>query len=95
MSTPSSLTPLPVAVPLAGAALMACLRKWLSRAIADSIGILFSGATLAISSLLLWKAIHAPGVYWFGYWFPRDSMAFGIGFVAEPIGASLAVLAAL
>ncbi|HEX3892523.1 MAG TPA: proton-conducting transporter membrane subunit [Terracidiphilus sp.] len=94
MNAPSFLTPLPVAVPLVGAALMACLRKWLSRAAADSIGILFSGATLAISSLLLLRAIHGPSVYWLGYWFPRGSMALGIGLVAEPIGAGLAVLAA-
>jgi multicomponent Na+:H+ antiporter subunit D len=33
-------------------------------------------------------------VYWFGYWFPRGSMALGIGFVADPISAGLAVLAA-
>jgi multicomponent Na+:H+ antiporter subunit D len=95
VTAPFSLTPLPVAVPLAGAALMACLRKWLSRAAADSIGIFFAGATLAISSLLLLRAIHAPGRYWFGYWFPRGSMALGIGFAVEPIGASLAVLAAI
>lgn len=95
MSALSSLTPLPVAVPLVGAALMACLRKWLSRAVADSIVIFFAGATLAVSSLLLWRALHAPLTYWFGYWFPRGSVALGIGFVAEPIGASLAVLAAI
>ncbi|HEY1579955.1 MAG TPA: proton-conducting transporter membrane subunit [Terracidiphilus sp.] len=94
MSAPSLLTPLPVAVPLVGAALLACLRRWLSRAAADSIAILFSGATLAISCCLLSRAIHGPSVYWFGYWFPRGSMALGIGLVAEPVGAGLAVLAA-
>lgn len=94
MSVPSAITPLPVAVPLVGAALIACLRKWLSRAVADLLGILFSGATLVISSLLLRSAIHTPTVYWFGYWFPRGSMALGIGFVADPISAGLAVLAA-
>ncbi len=94
MSVPSSFTPLPIAVPLVGAALIACLRKWLSRALADLLGILFSGATLTISSLLLWRAIHGPSVYWFGNWFPRGSMVLGIGFVADPVSTGLAVLAA-
>jgi multicomponent Na+:H+ antiporter subunit D len=84
---------LPVAVPLAGAALMACLRKWFNRAMADSLGIVLAGATLAISCLLLARVVHGDSVYWFGNWFPRGSIVLGIGFVADPIGAGLAVLA--
>lgn len=72
---------------------MACLRKRLSRTVADSIGILAAGLTLAISSLLLANVIHGPAVYWFGNWFPRGSIVLGISFVADPISAGLAVLA--
>jgi multicomponent Na+:H+ antiporter subunit D len=89
----SALTPLPVAVPLVGAALMACLRKWLSRTVADSIGILIGALTLGVSCLLLAKVVHAPIVYWFGNWFPRGSVILGISFVADPISVGLAVLA--
>ncbi|HEY6464713.1 MAG TPA: hypothetical protein VIY69_01900, partial [Candidatus Acidoferrales bacterium] len=93
MSVSSSLTPLPVAVPLLGAALIACLRRWLSRAAADSLGISLAAITLAVSSLLLAHVIHGPSVYWFGNWHPRGSIILGIGFVAEPISAGLSVLA--
>jgi multicomponent Na+:H+ antiporter subunit D len=93
VSAPSPLTPLPVAVPLAGAALIACLRKWLSRAMADCLGIALAGATLAVSYMLLARAAHGDSVYWFGNWFPRGSIVLGIGFVADPISVGLAVLA--
>lgn len=93
MSDPSLLTPLPVAVPLVGAALMACLRKWLSRAWADSLGICFAALTVAISISLLIRVVHAPSVYWFGNWYPRGSMVLGISFVADPISAGLTTLA--
>jgi len=89
----SPFTPLPVAVPLIGAALLACLRRWLSRAAADSVGIGFAALTLGVSCFLLAKVIHAPNVYWFGNWFPRGSVVLGISFVADPISAGLAVLA--
>jgi multicomponent Na+:H+ antiporter subunit D len=90
---PSPLTPMPVALPLMGAALIACLRKWLNRAVADSMGILFAALTLGVSCFLLAKVLHAPGVYWFGNWFPRGSVVLGISFVADPISVGLAVLA--
>jgi len=88
-----SLTPLPVVVPMAGAAVMAGLRKWLSRATVDSLGILFSAITLAVSICLLSGAVHAPMVYWFGNWHPRGSVILGIGFVVDPVSAGLTVLA--
>jgi multicomponent Na+:H+ antiporter subunit D len=95
MNYPSALTPLPVAVPLAGAAVLACLRKWLSRAVADAVVIAFASATLIISAMLLVHSTHGATVYWFGNWFPRGSVVLGIGFLVEPVGAGLATLAAL
>lgn len=93
MTAPSPLTPLPVAVPLAGAALLACLRKWLNRTVADTLGIALAAATLLISCFLLASAMHGNSIYWFGNWFPRYSIVLGIGFAVEPIGVGLAVLA--
>jgi multicomponent Na+:H+ antiporter subunit D len=87
------LTPLPVALPLVGAALIACLRRWLSRAAVDSVAIAVCAISLLISSLLLVNALHGPSVYWFGNWQPRGSVVLGIAFVADPISAGLAVLA--
>ncbi len=92
---PSNLPPLPVAVPLLGAALIAATRKWLPRAAADSLGILFGAATLAITTTLLLHAAHSSQVYWFGNWYPRGPMVLGIAFVVDPIGAGLAMLASL
>jgi multicomponent Na+:H+ antiporter subunit D len=78
-----------------GAAVLAALRKWLSRALADSIGILVALATLILTSILLVHATHGTTVYWFGNWHPSGSMVIGITFVVDIVGAGLATLAAL
>ena len=95
MPFPTALTPLPVVLPMLGAAVLAALRKWLPRAFADSIGILVALATLILTSLLLIHATHATTIYWFGNWHPRGSMVIGITFVVDIAGAGLAALAAL
>ena len=89
-----ALIPLPIVVPMIGAALCAALRKWLPRSAADGIGIGFAFITFAIAAAILRDATHGPSMYWFGNWYPRGSMVLGIGFVVEPIGAGLATLAA-
>lgn len=62
----------------------------------DALGILISFATLGLTIVLLAGAVHhGASVYWLGGWWPRGSMALGIGMLIEPIGAGLAVLAAL
>jgi multicomponent Na+:H+ antiporter subunit D len=96
-STNPSISPaLVVAVPLLGAALLAAARKILSRVATDALGILISIATLGLSTILLLGTVHhGASVYWLGGWWPRGSMALGIGMVIEPIGTGLAVLAAL
>ena len=94
-SHPSNLAPLPIALPLLGAALIAATRKWLSRAAADTLSIVFAALTLAITTSLLIQSTHATEVYWFGDWYPRGSMVLGIAFVVDPIAAGLATLAAL
>lgn len=93
MSASSSITPLPVAVPLLGAALMACLRKWLNRTAADILAISLAALTLAICSVLLFNTLHGPSVYWFGNWYPRGSVVLGISFAADPISVGVATLA--
>jgi multicomponent Na+:H+ antiporter subunit D len=96
MSNPPISPALAVAVPLLGAAILTGVRKWFNRAAIDSLALLFAVSTLAISTwLLLSAAHHGASVYWMGGWWPRGSMALGIGFVIEPIGTGLAVLAAL
>ena len=90
---PSPLPPLPVVIPLLGAALLGALRKFLGRTAADSVGLLLSASAVVASALLLHRTLAGPVVYWFGNWYPRGSVVLGISFLAEPIGAALALLA--
>ncbi|MGI4827982.1 MAG: complex I subunit 5 family protein [Janthinobacterium lividum] len=89
----NNLPPLPVVIPLLGAATLAGLRSWLSRRVMDSCVIAVAAIHVAICCLLLRDATAHTLVYWFGNWFPRGSMVLGIGFVVDPIAASLALLA--
>ena len=84
------LPPLPVAIPLAVAAILAALNAHVPRRVGEWASILATAATGAISLELLAISSHAPIVYWFGGWFPRSGMALGISFVIDPIGAGLA-----
>lgn len=84
---------LPVAVPLLCAALLAALRKWLPRWAIDILAILAAFFNVVICAWLLYLSMQHNIVYWFGNWFPRGRMVIGIGFLVEPIGASLATLA--
>jgi multicomponent Na+:H+ antiporter subunit D len=69
------------------------LRKTLNRTAADILAILLATVALSVSCLLLASAVRGDSVYWFGNWFPRGTIVLGIGFMADPIGAGLAVLA--
>ena len=91
----SPLPALPVALPLLGAGLLAALRKWLSRAAADSLSIAVAAGTLISSLLLLSHALQHTQVYWFGNWYPRGSVVLGITFVVDPAAAGLSSLAGL
>src|ERR1700761_2797000 len=91
----SPLPALPVAFPLLGAGLLAALRKWLSRAAADSLGIAVAAATLISSLLLLSRVLQHTQIYWFGNWYPRGSAVLGITLVVDPVAAGLSTLAGL
>ena len=84
-----------VAVPLIAAAVLAGLRKWLPRWAHDLTALLTAAANLGIALAWTLHALHRTDVYWFGNWFPRGTMAIGIGFVMDAAGCGLAALAAL
>ncbi len=88
------LTPLPVVLPLLGAATLAALRKVLGRAGADSLAIAVSAAVLGCCASLLKISLAHTIIYWFGGWFPRGAQAVGIAFAVDPAGAGTATLAA-
>lgn len=85
---------LPVAVPMLCAALLAALRKWLPRWLIDLLAVLAAAFNLVLCLWLLHLSWTRSIVYWFGNWFPRGHMVLGIGFVVDPVGAALAVMAA-
>lgn len=85
---------LPVAVPLLGAAAIAALRRWLPRFAIDLVAVLVALFNLVACLRLLHLSWTKSIVYWFGNWFPRGHMVVGIGFLIDPVGATLAVVAA-
>lgn len=91
----TNLAPLPVAIPLSVAAVLAALNGHLPKRVAEAISIISVVATGVICSDLFLIAQHAPIVYWFGGWTPRAGMALGISFVIDPMGAGLATFVCL
>jgi multicomponent Na+:H+ antiporter subunit D len=89
------LAPLPVAIPLAIAAILAALNGHLPRRVADAASILATVAAGVISLDLMAISGQAPIVYWFGGWAPRAGMALGISFTIDPMGAGLAAFVCL
>jgi multicomponent Na+:H+ antiporter subunit D len=89
----SWLLPLPVAVPLAGAAMLAATGRWLPEWVKEYPALLVSAATTVCSILVLTHTERTDVVHWHGGWQPRHGVAIGIAFVAEPIGAGMAALA--
>jgi multicomponent Na+:H+ antiporter subunit D len=87
------LPPLPVAIPLAIAALLAGLNHFIKRRLSWAIAVLAAAANLGICIELLLQSKTNTIVYWFGSWQPRHGVALGISFVIDPIGAGLACVA--
>jgi multicomponent Na+:H+ antiporter subunit D len=88
----STLLAFPVALPLAGATLVALTGDWTPNRFKDYPAIAAAAATMIVSIVILARSEDDTLVHWFGGWEPRDGLALGIGFVAEPIGAGIAAL---
>ncbi len=89
----TALAPLPVALPLIVAALLAAGRHWWPRRLADGFAIGTALANVAITAHLLLLARSHPIVYWMGGWYPRGNIAIGISLAIDPMGAGLALFA--
>lgn len=93
--TANVLAPLCVAVPLLCAALIAPFTKhmprWLTCAIASAASLSVVGMSVA---LVLYTSAHGPVVHWFGGWTPRHTLAIGISFSVDTMGAGLATFIA-
>ena len=87
------IVPLPVAIPLIGAALITATDSMLPRVAKDAIGIVCAGATLAFGIVLSFESGRHELVHWFGGWKPRGGLAIGIAFNVDPLGAAMCALA--
>jgi multicomponent Na+:H+ antiporter subunit D len=90
------MTPLPVLLPLAMAALLVALEsmprnKWLL----DILAMATTLAVLCLDLVLLVRSFTGTIVYWFGGWRPMAGFPVGIAFSVDPAGAGFAALAAL
>ncbi len=90
-----NIVPLPVVVPLAGAAVILFLNTVLPHRAAQAVTLLFVLAEVALSAALLHQARSGTIVYWFGGWTPRRGVALGISFTVDQIGAGGALLAGI
>lgn len=88
------LPPLVVVVPLAVAALLLMTSHLLPRPVPDVAALVTTLAAVAASVFMAGRSMQHPLVYWFGGWVPRAGLPPGIGFVVEPVGATLAAFIA-
>lgn len=95
MSASDSFVALAVAVPLGAAALLAGANRVLGRSIRDLVALGAAAATAGLAAVALAESAHRPIVYWFGGWRPVKGTVIGVDYVVDPLGAGLALLAAL
>jgi multicomponent Na+:H+ antiporter subunit D len=85
--------PLPVAIPLLTAAFVAVTQPAVPRRVQNALGLLACAGATACSLLVMVQAQAGQQLHWFGGWHPRHSLAIGIAFTGDPLGAAMAALA--
>ena len=86
------LLPLPVAGPMAFAALLLMLGHYLPKHLPDVVATLVALFAAFCCGLLAYRAGHRPIVVWFGNWVPRHGLTLGIAFAADRVSALIATL---
>ncbi len=89
------ILPLPVAGPMAVAALMLMLGHFLPRHVPDTIATLTAVIAGLFCALLAVRAGQGPITAWFGGWTPRQGMTLGIAFSADRASATIAAFTCL
>ena len=91
-----TLSPLPVAVPLAVAAVLLAISKKLPGRAPDVLAIAAAAATFVICIMLARAAaVAGPITYWFGQWHMIGDQVVGISFVIDMASAGVGALVAL
>ena len=85
--------PLPAAIPLIAAALLVATGHVAPRRLQDGLAIAAAAAATGFAAVVLAASQDGTVLHWFGGWHPRGGVAFGVAFVADPLGAGMAVLA--
>jgi multicomponent Na+:H+ antiporter subunit D len=88
------LVPLPVAIPLLVAALLAATSAWTPRILLDTAAVLTGLVVIGLCATLVVFSAHGNLVYAFGGWQPRRGVVLGILFDVDPLGAGMAALVA-
>jgi multicomponent Na+:H+ antiporter subunit D len=91
----SAVIPASIAVPLAGAALLAGFSRLLPRWARDLIAIAVAVATTTLTLILMAASAGHPMIYWFSGWRPSAGMVVGVDYAVGPLGAGMASLAGL
>jgi multicomponent Na+:H+ antiporter subunit D len=89
-----TLAPLPVVIPLLGAALLVALHVIARRRLADVIATATAAGVTVMCAVLLSGSLDERIVVWFGGWRPRGQLVMGVAFVIDPLGAGMATLCA-
>jgi multicomponent Na+:H+ antiporter subunit D len=89
------ITALPVVVPMLAAALLVAVRHWAPRLFNDAAATGVALTSVTLGAILLVRAVHHPFAYWMGGWRPNHMVTIGISFSIDPLGAGMAVLAAI
>ncbi len=95
MISDTVLLPLPVAGPMAVAAILLILGHVLPKHVPDAVATLVALAAGACCATLAVRAGHGPIVEWFGGWVPRKGVTLGIAFAADRASATIATLVCL
>jgi multicomponent Na+:H+ antiporter subunit D len=93
--TATAFAPTAVAVPLLVACLLAAVGRVLPRLAVDVVATATTAGVVALDAALLLATRHGRVVSWLGGWRPSHGSSVGIPFVADPLGAGLALLAAV
>jgi multicomponent Na+:H+ antiporter subunit D len=91
----SAVVPASIAVPLAGAALLAGFSRLLPRWARDVIAVAVALATTILTLILMAASAGRPMIYWFSGWRPAAGTAIGIDYAVGPLGAGMASLSGL
>src|SRR5436190_21654635 len=91
----STLVPVTLALPLLAAPLLAGAGHWVPRRATDVAGISAAAATAVLALIVLARSFDGPFVYWFGGWRPSHGVALGVSFAIDPLGAAIALPAAV